>query len=264
MGATVNSNTPSQQSVFGGAAFDQWANREADRATLNTKEKFLTERFFDKDGPTLDGGTGGGRVLYALQKQGFSKLYGFDFVAESIAAARKRDRLHVIRFDVMDATILDYENNFFGQLIYAEQMICFLEEAAQRAAALQEAYRVLKTGGLAIFTTLLLKARRHSRLQSAFRQHLWLLRKICGSERSGQCLPWLRLGGRWNWSALIDHPPHNYWYRVNEFSQDLQTAGFHIEGIATDFQIKEKRLCPSAEVLAAEPLEGILYAVCRK
>src|SRR5580692_804648 len=100
-----------QQSVFGGAAFDQWANREAARAKLNSKEAFLTERFFDKDGQTLDGGTGGGRVLFALQKQGFSKLYGFDFVAESIAAARQRDSTGKIQFDVMDATKLGYDKD---------------------------------------------------------------------------------------------------------------------------------------------------------
>jgi ubiquinone/menaquinone biosynthesis C-methylase UbiE len=143
-------------------------------------------------------------------------------------------------------------------------MICFLEAATQRAAAFREAHRVLKPGGVAIFTTLMLEERRHSALHRALLRYLQWLRRIRGSQRNAQCLPWLRLGGQWNWTALADGPPHNYWYRVEEFSQDLQAAGFSVEAMATDHQIKEKRLCASAKVLATEPLAGILYAVCRK
>jgi len=250
--------------VFAGSDFDHWAHQQAARGTLNSKEAFLVARYFNAHGRTLDGGTGGGRVLFALQKLGYTDLHGFDFVPASIAAARQRDTSGKIHFAVMDATQVDYESDFFAQVIYAEHMLCFLPEDALRAKALREAHRVLKAGGVAIFTTLLFESRQHSLSQRLFQQYLALYRKITGSTASPQCLPWMKRGGRWNWAALRDAPPYNYWYRIEEFSQDLASAGFCVDALGTDVQIKVQRLCPTAAALAKEPVAGALYAVCRK
>ncbi len=252
------------QAVFGGPDFDQWANREAQRGKLNTKEAFLVGRYFAPELRTLDGGTGGGRVPFALQKQGFADLHGFDFVPQSIAAARQHDTSGKIRFEVMDAAKLGYADGYFRQLIYAEHMINFLVEDALRKSALKEACRVLQTGGVAIFTTLLFETRQRSPVYWTFLRYLAIARKIRGSARPLQCQPWIKLGGRWNWAALRDAPPYTYWYRLEEFGRDLAAAGFQIEAIGTDAQLRQQQLYPNVAALAQKPLAGTLYAVCRK
>lgn len=48
---------------------------------------------------------------------GFRSLYGYDYVPEFIAQAKQRDPSQSIRFDVQDATDLDYEDASFDQIL---------------------------------------------------------------------------------------------------------------------------------------------------
>jgi ubiquinone/menaquinone biosynthesis C-methylase UbiE len=253
-----------QQAIFAEGEFDKWSQRLPEQAGLDGAEAFLVKNYFTPDRRTLEGGTAGGRVLLALKKMGFTQLYGFDFVPEAIARARQHDLSGTIHFEVMDASRLGYESEFFDQIIYPEQILSFIADDARRAQALREAYRVLRKGGVAVFTTLCLEVRQHSPKHRVFHAYLGVLCRLRRSPRGRQLAPWLRVGGKFHWPALLDAPPYNYWYRIPEFNRDLLSAGFRIESAGTYHQIRQKRLCPSVEALAAEPLQGILYVVCRK
>src|SRR5438045_3805954 len=118
--------------------------------SLTGPERVLVERFLNPNGKTLEGGTGGGRVLLALRDRGFASLTGFDFVPEMIDAARQLDPARAIRFEVQDATNLNYANDEFDQIVYFGQIFSLIGDDAARLAAFREAFRVLKPGGVAL------------------------------------------------------------------------------------------------------------------
>lgn len=250
----------SNQEVFGTVEFDTWAHRTA----LIPAERFLLERYLEKTGRTLEAGTGGGRLLFALQALGFSSLSGFDVVPRLLDEARKRDATRSIRFELQDAASLQYADASFDQIMYLQQVVCLIEEERSRRAALQEAYRVLRAGGTALFSFLSFEARIGNRLYRSYLTYLRVFRAIRRSRRPLQYLPWLKLGGRFNPGALLDAGPYVYWYRLEEICRLLADVGFEIAAIGSTRQILEARLQTSPEALSREPIEGMLYIVARK
>ena len=104
------------------------------------------------DGVTLEAGTGGGRIVRAMAALGFTRLAGFDFAPELIDAARRADAAGAIDFRVADATALPYGDAEFDQALYLQQIVCTIESRGGRRAALAEAARVLRPGGVALFS----------------------------------------------------------------------------------------------------------------
>ena len=89
-----------QRDFFREVELSYWADAEG----LKDEEIALVERYLDPSLPTLDAGTGGGRIPRALLARGFVALTGFDFAPELVAAASAADSNDAIRFDVADAT----------------------------------------------------------------------------------------------------------------------------------------------------------------
>jgi ubiquinone/menaquinone biosynthesis C-methylase UbiE len=251
-------------SIYANEEFDEWANRQSEQPYLDLDERRLIERFFlEKDGPTLDGGTGGGRIALALANEGFRHIHGFDFVAESIERAKRRDPAGAVTFRVADARSLPYPSGSFRQMIYTNHLICFLEDPGQRRQALAEARRVLGPGGVAIFSTLAHEVRSRVPVWRTYHAYLRLLRGLRRTRRSIQLQPWAKLGGRWSRGALTDAPPYIYWYRASELAEDVVEAGFLLEGLATTPQATNGHACRTAEELVGEGMSGSLYAIGR-
>lgn len=250
----------SNQHVFGTVEFDTWARRTA----LIPAERFLLERYLEKTGRTLEAGTGSGRLLFALQSLGFSSLSGFDFVPELLAEARTRDVAGRIRFDEQNAASLGYGDGAFDQLVYLQQVLCFIEEEGARRSALREAYRVLRAGGTALFSFLSFEARNGSALYRSYLAYLRIVRRIRRSARPLQYLPWLRLAGRFNPGALVDAGPHVYWYRREEICRLLGEVGFRIVAIGSTRQIEQGVMYDRSDALTSETTGGMLYVICRK
>jgi ubiquinone/menaquinone biosynthesis C-methylase UbiE len=239
--------TGGQRDFFREIERDYWADAEG----LKDEETALIARYLDPAEPTLDAGTGGGRIARALAERGFGRVTGFDFAPELIDAARESDPTGAIAFDVADATELPYGDAAFGQAVYLQQVICTIDDAAGRKAALAEAVRVLRPGGVALFSFVCLESRLASPAQRAYVGYLRAARAVRRSRRPIQSMPRLRLRGRLDASALRDAGPYNWWYRSGEAEQDLVGAGFAIEAIGF------------GEGLVATP-GGTLYAVARK
>ena len=248
------------KTVYSTVEFHSWATRKGLIAT----EKVLLETYLQKKAKTLEAGTGGGRILLEMKALGFTALYGFDFVPKLIEHAKKRDTTHEIFFEIQDATCLSYADSFFDQVVYLQQIICFIEDPALRLTALREAYRVLRKGGTALFSFLSFEARSRSAKYFSFLLYLSLLRKLSGTNRSVQHLPWLKLGGKLNCGSFLDRGPYTYWYRLKEVERSLVAAGFQTVAIGSTRQISEGRMCASYEELAREPIDGMIYAVCTK
>ena len=80
--------TDDNRQVYAGSEFDVWAHR----SELEPGERFLIERYLEKDPRTIEAGCGGGRLLLDLQARGFTDLHGFDYLPEFIEVARDRDQ----------------------------------------------------------------------------------------------------------------------------------------------------------------------------
>jgi SAM-dependent methyltransferase len=206
--------------------FDTWASRSA---ALTGSEAMLVERFLDAGGATLEAGTGGGRILFDLQRRGFHDLHGFDFVPGFIEVARSRDASHAIDFSVQDAVELAYADDSFDQAIYLQQVVCFIERTADRLRAMREARRVLRPGGTALFSFLSYEVRAKHPLYATFNRYLGALRRLRHSDVSLQYQPWLKTDTRPNLGALADRGPYVYWYRLEEALGELDRVGFEID-----------------------------------
>ena len=252
------SNT--NKDLYSNVEFATWL----DLQTLFPEEIYLIRKYLQPNLKTVEAGTNGGRMLLKMQEMGFANLAGFDYVPELIERAIERDPQRQIDFQVQDAIALSYADNSFDQIIYLQQIICLIESAADRVKAIQEAYRILATGGTGLFSFLSFESRSSRFIYTTYLTYLRILRKLRGDNRSIQNLPWLTLGGKFNPQSIVDRPPYTYWYRVSEIYEMLQSVGFEIVAIGTDPQISADDLKATDRELLAAEISGMLYVVVKK
>ncbi len=246
------------ESVFREAEFNLWAQR----AKLELGEQYMISRYLAPQKSTLEAGAGGGRILLAMQSMGFSQLNGFDFLPEFIEVARQRDQGGKINYQVQDGRNLNYPANSFEQLIYLQQLVSLISDKNDREKMVTEAFRVLKPGGLMIVNVLCIRSRRGLYAPLLF----WLkcLRFFLNKNLSIQNQPWLRLKGQANFRALLDVGPYIYWFSEIEAVELFKSAGFVVEAVGSDAQIKNQGLFSTLSVPENEPFSGSLNLVCRK
>ena len=252
------SNT--NKDLYSNVEFATWL----DLQTLFPEEIYLIRKYLQPNLKTVEAGTNGGRMLLKMQEMGFANLAGFDYVPELIERAIERDPQRQIDFQVQDAIALSYPDNSFDQIIYLQQIICLIESAADRFKAIQEAYRILATGGTGLFSFLSFESRSSRFIYATYLTYIRILRKLRGDNRSIQNLPWLTLGGKFNPQSIVDRPPYTYWYRVSEIYEMLQSVGFEIVAIGTDPQISADDLKATDRELLAAEISGMLYVVVKK
>jgi SAM-dependent methyltransferase len=249
-----------QRDFFRDEERDYWAAAEG----LKDEEVGLIEGWLDPASATLDAGTGGGRIARALVARDYGNVTGFDFTPELIAAARAADAHGAIAFDVADATELPYTDASFGQALYLQQVISTIDDPEGREAALREAVRVLRPGGVALFSFVCLESRLSSLAQRGYVSYLRAVRRLRRDQRPLQSMPRLRRRGRFGPAALRDAGPFNWWYRAAEAENALRGAGFEPLGLAFGIDAAAGRLRPSAASALAAGAAGTLYVVVRK
>lgn len=249
-----------QREFFRQVELEYWTGAEG----LKDEELALVERYLDPALPTLDAGTGGGRIARALARRGFRDVTGFDFTPELIDAARSADPDATVAFDVADATALPYADASFAQTLYLQQVVCTIEAPRGREAALREAARVLRPGGVALFSFVCLESRLASPAQRAYVRYLRAVRRLRRDPRPIQSMPRLRRSGRVDPGALRDAGPYNWWYRAEEVERALTEAGLAVEAIGFGPGVMAGSLHPSAAAALAAGPGGTLYAAARR
>lgn len=248
------------RTVFGTVEREYWA----EAAGLKPDERALIERYLDPGARTVEAGTGGGRILGEMRGLGFTTLTGFDFVPELVEEARRADPGAQIEFEVQDARRLTYPEASFDQAIYLQQLLSSIEDEDDREGVVGDAFRILRPGGVVLFSVLPFEVRARSALYRPYLAYLRLLRRVRRSPRPPQLLPRLRMRGRFSPASLRDSGPHVYWYRADEIERDLRASGFEIVAIGTTPQVVSDDMRPSAGALGEDRLEGTLYVVARK
>jgi SAM-dependent methyltransferase len=246
--------------TFRTTEFESWAHR----IDWSREERWMLEHFLDPEGSVVEGGTGGGRLVLALKAMGFRRMAGFDFVPAMIEVARQRDTDRLIDFRVQDATCLDYPDAAFDQAIYLQQLLCLLDGDEPRRRALGEVHRILKPGGVALFSFLGFEARTRSLVGRAFLKYLALYRALTFTRRHRQELPLLKRGGKPNARALWDAGPHVYWFSIPEVHDLLSAQGFEIFAAGVDHELARGIVHPSCAEMADGGSAGTIYAACRK
>ncbi|MDO8660304.1 MAG: methyltransferase domain-containing protein [Candidatus Woesearchaeota archaeon] len=119
-----------------------------DKYYLTPAEQELVSTRFK--GRILDMGCGCGRTTVPLHEKGFD-VVGFDIAQDMINFAHAK--FPNIPFHVMDASNLEFPDNSFDTLFFSYCGIDYLHPFQKRIACLNECFRVLKRGGVLIYSS---------------------------------------------------------------------------------------------------------------
>jgi ubiquinone/menaquinone biosynthesis C-methylase UbiE len=191
-------------------------------------EEILIDKYFTKNSSVLDIGCGSGRTTMPLCQKGY-KIIGIDLTPEMIASAKQIAGQNNLNIDyrVRDATDLKFEDNFFDNAIFANNGWCQIPVWQKRQMALNEIYRVLKPGGIFIFTA-------HKRYYSLGYLPFWAKQwfKIYILKPLGFKVKEIEFGDRF-FQRIINDKKINQWQyihipNVNEIKKQIQEAGFKL------------------------------------
>lgn len=118
-------------------------------------EHTLFLKYLKKEDRIIDIGCGTGRVTFGLHDLGYNNLIGIDVSEEMIKEAWSINnrRKATIEFILGDATDLDLQDEIFDGAIFAYNGLMQIPWLNNRMKAFKEINRILKVGGIFIFTT---------------------------------------------------------------------------------------------------------------
>jgi len=118
-------------------------------------EKYVFKKHLVLTDKILDLGCGTGRTTFPLYKLGFNNIIGVDLTPEMIYEAEKLNAFYKLNIDfrIGDATQLEFEDSSFDSLIFSFNGLMSIPNQKTRDKALTEIKRVIKKGGIFIFTT---------------------------------------------------------------------------------------------------------------
>lgn len=205
--------------------------RAAVNVGLWNSEKILFEKFISRDAETLELGCGAGRVALGLARLGYKKITATDFAPPMVETAREvcaRER-EKIRFAVADASALEFPDAAFDAVIFAFNGLQMIPRRERRERALREIFRVLRPGGIFIFTG-------HDRGVPARREH-WTQEKNRWENRSRD--PALDDFGDWNHAT-----PQGAMFIHSADAEEMRAV---LEKIGFEVIFSEMRSCICAE-----------------
>lgn len=108
-----------------------------------------------RDSEILELGCGAGRIAHGLFRLGYKRITATDFSSNMIDVARAvaRELGDSVDYRVEDARSLSFPDGSFDAAIFGFNGLMQIPGRSQRRRAMSEAHRVLRGGGVFIFTT---------------------------------------------------------------------------------------------------------------
>jgi 2-polyprenyl-3-methyl-5-hydroxy-6-metoxy-1,4-benzoquinol methylase len=246
----ANTSNNLNKVLYSNDLFKEWAEK---RGLLPEEQLFIERYFTKKNTAIIEAGTGGGRIIFSLEKMGFASLEAFDYVEEMIAycEAEKRKNASDVNFRVANAIDLSsYRAGAFDYLVYLQQVLCFINKE-QIKQALTEAYRIGQGDAVYLFSFLNWNSKKYNYVLSIL---VNIFRFFRGEKTSRQELPWLLIGGKLNWQLFTGNQAGNIWFKRQQIVDLLSMQGFKVIDLRTANQILEKGRADG----------GHFYVACKK
>jgi ubiquinone/menaquinone biosynthesis C-methylase UbiE len=118
---------------------------------LYRNEKVLFEKYLKKDKKILDLACGGGRTTVCLYENGYRNIKGIDLSEPLIKMAK--NRFPYLDFEIGSYAAIEEKDNSFDYIIISHNGLDYAYPEEMRITALKETSRVLKRGGLLIYSS---------------------------------------------------------------------------------------------------------------
>jgi len=127
----------------------------AEEIGLWQSERIVFGKHFNTQNKILDIGCGTGRTTFGLYDLGYHHITGVDLSDKMIAAAKKiaHGKDVEISFMAENACSLSFDAESFDAVLFSANGIMTIPSKEMRQKAFNEIHRVLKPGGMFIFTT---------------------------------------------------------------------------------------------------------------
>lgn len=136
------------------ARVDHYRSQAVD-VGLWQSERVVFDRYVPRGARILDLGCGTGRVALGLARSGFDDVVGVDLTRELVDVARELATSAGLAVDlrVGNARHLDFRDASFDAVVFAFNGLMQIPGRPARQEALAEVLRVLRPGGVFVFTT---------------------------------------------------------------------------------------------------------------
>lgn len=229
-------------------------------------EKTLIKKYFRPNSIILDIGCGSGRTTIPLFKMDY-RVIGVDITFQMIETAKKvaKSKNLDIDYRMGDATGLEFQDNYFDGVIFANNGWTQIPSREKRQKALNEIYRVLKPSGIYIFTA-------HKRYYSGFYFLFWvkqwfrfyilkLLRVKIGIIDFGDRYFRRRVNGK-----KLKQKQYIHIASIKEVKEQIKNSGFKlVQAVSMGDVSKDDAISQRASLSRSERSEKTpVFYICKK